>query len=186
MKTKHIIYASLFLLVLSVQHCQCKMDEILPTPIPAPEVLPPVTTIGANTFGCYVDGKLWLPFGSLMTPAIAGNIGGGYINISGARRHIDEPSSTISIIINNGVHDTGLYKLSFISDSVGRVYYYYEIKPNYDSNLYYVDTFHIGSLHILRLDSINHIMSGTFYFDAYNKYLNKTVKITDGRFDYRY
>ena len=44
-----------------------------------------------------------------------------------------------------------------------------------------------GWLHIAYLDTINHIASGTFEFDAVNKNNNKdTVRIRDGRFDAKF
>jgi hypothetical protein len=39
-----------------------------------------------------------------------------------------------------------------------------------------------GELVITRLDTVNMILSGTFWFDAMNM-VNETVKIRDGRFD---
>ena len=115
-----------------------------------------------------------------------GSYGVGGINISAKKNSSSEPLSGISIQMRNYIFDTGLYSISFHSNKEGAAFYYYNLLDTYDSNQYNVDTVHSGSLHLLRLDSINHVVSGTFYFDAYNKYLNKTVKITDGRFDYHY
>lgn len=42
-----------------------------------------------------------------------------------------------------------------------------------------------GRINILRLDTINYIIAGTFYFDAVNKE-GDTIKVTDGRFDLKY
>ena len=44
-----------------------------------------------------------------------------------------------------------------------------------------------GWLHIQFLDTIKHIASGTFEFDAVNEINNKdTVKVREGRFDIKF
>lgn len=42
-----------------------------------------------------------------------------------------------------------------------------------------------GTFNISRLDTINDIIAGTFSFDAKDSVENKTIKITEGRFDLR-
>jgi len=42
-----------------------------------------------------------------------------------------------------------------------------------------------GELWVKKLDTINQIVSGTFWFNAVNSN-NDTIKITEGRFDMRY
>ena len=173
--------------MLCLQQCDCKKSDVIPTPQPTPEVLPPITTTGANTFGCYVDGKLWLPFGGVTYPDLVGTYGSGHIYIYADRNHINEVNSTFTIEINKGVYAKGMYNLSFKNSLEGNSWYAYYIYNGLpDSNRYFVDTVNTGTLNLLRLDTISFIMSGTFQFNGYNKYLNKTVKITDGRFDIRY
>jgi hypothetical protein len=36
------------------------------------------------------------------------------------------------------------------------------------------------------LDSIRHYMAGEFSFTLYNRFLSKSVKVTNGRFDFKY
>jgi hypothetical protein len=51
MKTKLLIFSLSFFLI---QGCSPSDDEFIPT-------LPPISQTGANTFGCFIDGKLLVP-----------------------------------------------------------------------------------------------------------------------------
>ena len=63
-------FSLLWLLCLPVlQTC-----SLLPKPEPT---LPSETQIGANTFGCLVNGKLWLPVFSIGSPGLTTSFAGG-------------------------------------------------------------------------------------------------------------
>jgi len=144
--------------------------------------LPPITTWGANTFGCLVNGNVWLPYSYLQGGInyalwVGGAIPGSYyknqtISIT-ANNTKTSPTSTFDIVIFN-LKDTGTYEIqNTLSD--GLTYS--------DGTIDYapVDTF--GTVKILRLDTIADIVSGTFSFRGTNTQFNKTVNITNGRFD---
>ncbi|MEI6509304.1 MAG: DUF6252 family protein, partial [Bacteroidota bacterium] len=128
-------------------------------------------TNGAGTFGCRVNGKVWLPQ-SGRYPGVSADLIGNQIQISGYNTNSDE---WIGITINP-VSDTCYYKF-----------------PKYDlikaSGLYLnnkdfiTDSLKKGYIHYLRVDYNQGVFSGIFEFDTYSTNKNDTIHITDGRFD---
>jgi len=51
-----------------------------------------------------------------------------------------------------------------------------------DLNGIKTDTINSGTVEIIKFDTVNHIISGTFEFTVYNAACD-TIKITEGRFD---
>jgi hypothetical protein len=149
------------------------------------EQLPPATQTGAQTFGCLIDGKPFIPdnFGSGRPSAFYQFVGGAYTSvIKGARRN-DEPSISISIgaldiegfseqeyllTIEQSENFYGLYLLDggIVLDASTNI-----SKP--------------GKLNITRFDDKAFIISGTFEFTVLDND-GKEIKITDGRFDLNY
>ena len=176
MKTKHIIYTLLFLLVLSVQKCQCKKDDPTPTPIPQPipcdTCLPAITTTGQNTFGCRVNGKVWLPQKGSFQPAVNIDILGNQIGIDGYNS-VNDVWLGMSL---SPIYDTCYFK--FPTQSLNKS------QGKYLTNKYYItDTLNTGYIHFTRVDFKQGVFSGTFAFDTYSNDKKDTIHITDGRFD---
>ncbi len=169
-----------------------------------PTELPPITTEGNNTFGCYVDGELLVPY---PRKAIKDNFGGFYYSGKwGIEYHgtfdmfatmygiQERERKVVNIRLDRRIFDVGEYllysdslrngntlitqynnaSLRVYDESGSRVFESWRV-PNPNS----------GRLNILRLDTLNRIMAGTFYFDAVNKE-GDTIKVTDGRFDLKY
>jgi hypothetical protein len=169
--------------LISICGCSCKEDP----PTPAEPTLPPVTQTGENTFGCFVNGELWLPKGNIQTPALNGDYYQQYIQINANRVgqnpfsaiHLDfgTVTSDTSFIIHNYLDTTSLqyfyYNSSYLSQS-GPIQDFYAILPN------------SGQLTLIKLDTVNRIMAGTFFFTAVDTVNNDTVMIEDGRFDIHY
>jgi len=200
MKTKLLPFFLISLLpFLGSMRCNTN-DDIVFKP-KRPTELPPITTEGKNTFGCLVDGELLVPY---PRKAIKDNFGGLYYSgvwgenhgslemfaamdgIQGRERNV------INLNLFRRVFDVGEYLLFtdsaipnsqfianetrlFIRDEAGKTVFESYRVPNPNS----------GLINILRLDTINYIISGTFYFDAVNKE-GDTIKVTDGRFDLKY
>ena len=152
------------------------------------EKLPPITQTGANTFGCLVDGKAWLPNGS--KPQTGGpniqvyidpTFQGGRFSITGHQYNI--PDSYIAIGSANCTSG-GIFNFSN-SATVGS--YYKTILGSLPCQLSSTDagTFKIGFLNITKYDLTAGIFSGTFEFKLFNPQIlcSDTVRITDGRFD---
>jgi len=150
------------------------------------EKLPPATQTGAQTFGCLIDGKAFVPpkfgknspnafyqfVGSAYTLSIYGGTSGGP-NLKG---------------INIGCLDLPLTQQTT-----------YQLKEALTNN--YFGRYSIGggityrgtsttefpgTLIITRFDPSNFIISGTFSFKAKEIDTGETVEITEGRFDMQY
>ncbi|MCO6494714.1 MAG: hypothetical protein J5I91_03405 [Bacteroidetes bacterium] len=167
-----------------------------------PTELPPITTEGKNTFGCYVDGELLVPF---PRKAIKDNFFAFYygekwedlngtLEIGGTMK--GENSSEfkhIRLYLYKRIFDKGEHVL-YIDSSNGSSAFFSSnnlralIKDqsgNTTFDSWGVPNPDCGRMNILRLDTVARIVSGTFYFDAINKE-GDTVKVTDGRFDFTY
>ncbi len=171
----------ILLLIFSVINLQSSCKEpITPEPQPVlPDSLPPITTEGKNTFGCLVNDTLWLPSKRFDTPFA--DYKEGMLIVYADKYSFNTPINTVSISTGyNTIKDTGKYKLSLYSNT--KIGSFYSIKEKY----YFTDNTHIGELTILKLDSINRIVSGTFYFTGFDKNTGDSVSIKDGRFDIHY
>lgn len=189
--------ATIFLLSVVLSLASCSKDH-------APQdQLPAVTTIGANTAGCYINGELLVPkngsqaIGTSPSYGLtsgAGNnfhpptIGGDYFYIRIANLH-DSGGDGIYLHINNMTMGVGIYN---IGQSNGE---YYTDGPNnpqvivhtYDGvNLgkTYYSGANAGTIKITRFDYTNGIYSGVFSLQVYNKDNPiEKIQISDGRFD---
>jgi Family of unknown function (DUF6252) len=156
----------------------CKKDD-----------LPKPTQIGADTLGCKVNGKVWIPDGVPGVPPIPPVSGGYqyknevYIRAYKGKGNTDQ---TIKIFLKN-VTKPGIYSLNYDTG-----YFPQAASPEnhatYSSR--YPDSFYGttaqvgGTVTITRADTVAKIVSGTFSFTAVDKDGNQ-VKITSGRFDVR-
>ena len=151
--------------------------------------LPPETQTGANTAGCLVNGKVFLPKQEGLNPAlvcnyefidgefffnlvIRDNRGQGVKTLSVRTQRIDlEAGSTYILNIDNTI------SIDFTGG--GGVY---SINA---SDFFYTNTIKTGELKITRLDLQNSIISGTFWFDAVNE-AGELVEVREGRFDVQF
>ena len=141
---------------------------------PEPE-LPPITTTGENTFGCLINGELWLPKGSFPNvPALTADWNNGGFGIN-ANRKLDSDFSTIEL---GGFNFFGPQKLNLSGDTAHAYFFNNSCEYNRDS-------ISVGEINLTYLDTINRIMSGTFWFKASASGC-ETFEVTDGRFDINY
>ncbi len=125
------------------------------------EVLPAETQTGKQTFGCLVNGQVWLPKGKSLQPGLTASIQFDILNLSASKG--DE---FIGIGIRN-LNGTGSYNL-----------------VDFDSLYAKGDSVYnriSGVVLITRYDTVNQILSGTFNFKASND--KDIINITEGRFD---
>jgi hypothetical protein len=166
-----LLAASLFLLAAS-----CKKDDPLNT-----NKLPPATTSGKNTFGCKVNGEVWIAHiegGVFDFPIYAihdtGWPGCDQLLVVGKRKYDEQADISENIALNLWCPKLEENQLSYhpsaFLDFLG-------------CGDYYLDTLSSHILFITKLDSINYIASGTFEFTAINDDCNDTLRITEGRFD---
>ena len=162
----------IFIVFFLIQFTGCKKADILP----------PLTTHGANTFGCKVNGKDFTVSGNQRT-----NLNSNGVTFI--------PKSVFGMVYIDASGDQILYNIEIkfhFFDTLGT----YPIQGTYPfeayfwdntngtiptgSNQYKTDSTHDGSIKIVYYDGS--VISGTFAFDAVNAAGN-IVHITDGRFD---
>jgi len=190
----------LLLLYISLITLSCNKDEeetFTPT-------LPPITTTGENTFGCYIDGNLLIPRdgeGSF-------NLASHGVNYYASGDYPDYNSH--AIIAHNYKDNAGLMQIQIIGlYEFGE--YVHQIKdsncqdwvggnPNPTINLfcrwkdknseeikYYCSIENTGYLEIIKLDIPNRIVSGTFSCKVVNQNNpDDVIEITKGRFDFNW
>lgn len=148
--------------------------------------LPPATQVGANTFGALVNGQVWVPAGNNGTANLTISFDPGFINgalnVGGYRitdsdvshrsilgfwvDHLNNYSFPHNFLVNEGDSDQGFaftgYSCQFSTLQ----------PPGVGS----------GSITITRLDTVQKIISGTFYGILTQPGCD-TVHIEDGRFD---
>ena len=146
--------------------------------------LPPETTTGAMTFGCKVNGKVFVPKGSIDGPAITAQYiflgngfgGGWWLNLSAVNRYESKGvyfrTDTLLLLENNVYSFKREKGYPSAEYAMGLIDYFME---NNDT----------GNIIITRHDLNQRILSGRFSFTATSNDGQK-VNITDGRFDVRY
>ncbi len=152
-----------------------KKDDDQPT-----DKLPPATMTGANTFGCLVNGEVWLPHtGSIWDEALNVKHDRGWVGC-------DQLAIGVKKITSTNVNIYQTFNINVWCPVVGAnttspsngIFIDFE-----DCGNYRVDTLSPHVVNITKLDTINFIASGTFYFTAINDDCLDTIRITEGRFD---
>jgi len=156
-------------------------------------VLPPITQIGANTFGCKINGQVWVPHYQcdsycMGCVELADNIRPVYstsmfpLRFSMQAGKSEAPYSGIFSIGPASLRGltmedlSYIYKVGNVFDSLGIDFITnsgYYTPPNGDPN---------NIFQITKLDTVNKIISGIFSFTLYSSFTDSVV-ITDGRFD---
>ena len=181
----------LYLCLATLTQCsKCKKDD----PQPGPEAavaLPPETQTGAGTFGCLVNGQIFvclyptLRKGDWMSPTRF-SLGTG-INLNGQR---DAQSVTLISIINGQLQNNQTFLLvsaatpfpiftpginQFVSSASG------DKRCYYSGN--YIKT---GQVELVKFDPFARIAAGRFAFKLYEPGGCDTLRITQGRFDVKF
>lgn len=173
-----------FILLFLLTSCDPKEDS---------RTLPPITTTGENTFGCYVNGVLVTPrdgpAGLNSQPAKGMKIASGN-SIDKVEYHEirvrDWKSGTRGIV--RIYFEPALYKLGAGTYTVqsnredtpnGKPIVLLTIRLHDE---WYNSIAGTGEVNLLRVDSVNRIVSGTFSCEAVAD-PNNRIKITEGRFD---
>tara|TARA_R110001583_G_scaffold185065_1_gene344967 strand:- start:914 stop:1444 length:531 start_codon:yes stop_codon:yes gene_type:complete len=150
--------------------------------------LPPETQTGANTVGCLVNGKVFLPHAEGINSPVNCFYqfvnGEFYFNLHFADLRgvistdvvVQTSKITLEVgktyILNKNIVDDGDFTGGgvFAPPSIIR---------------FYTTTIKTGELRITRVDVQNSILSGTFWFDAVNT-KEEIAEIREGRFDWNY
>ena len=179
-KKSNMLFSVFMLYSFYIFFCSCEKNS---TPNPMPQ-LPPITMDGKNTFGCKVNGDIFLPykpFGDLTTGPIL-----NFYYTAAKELYIAARANQITYFESVKVYaicpDTGIFNIVikpgddvFYSNKSGE-YHDYELS---DSNSY-------NLIRILKLDTLKYIIAGTFQFTGYDPIKKDSVYITEGRFDIKY
>ncbi|TKC00740.1 DUF6252 family protein [Pedobacter cryophilus] len=158
---KYLKSLSLFLFIsfLLFTGMQCEKDETNKE-----EVLPAETQTGKGTFGCLVNGEVWLPRGKFPYAGLTTTIQFNILSIGASKSN-----TGISFGVRNMV-DVGTYNLSLDINFV---------EYSVDTKIFKITE---GILTVTKYDKVNQIISGKFWFKAKSS-SGEIVEITEGRFD---
>ena len=166
----------------------CKKDPP-PNPEPTEPVMPPLTHQGLNTFGCYIDGELFVANEGESVWSV-GAVSGGFnedtrlLNLQGTR-YSGENKKEFIYIFADVLDSEGEYEFKVYEDGTSGYSGFYNERCDY----YYQDIPDLGKLNITHLDEEQNIIAGTFYMNLINENCeagDTLMKITEGRFDFRY
>lgn len=166
----------LFLLLPLLLAASCGKEDDDSTPS---DKLPPATMTGENTFGCLVNGEVWLPHTEAFWDSPLSVVHDTYwvgcdqLKI-GARK--DNPNVGSPNILQSFSINVWCPKLG--DNDVQAVFW-----DNEGCGIYRLDSISPHILKITKLDTINFIAAGTFSFTVINQDCQDTLRITDGRFD---
>jgi hypothetical protein len=168
---------------------QCEKDQN----IPEIDKLPLATQIGADTFGCMVDGKAFMPrksgwFGGPVLLAqyqyltLNGKTGNYFMLTADDQKTYPNEIRGVSL----SAQCVDLEPKTYVLDEYNTLFKlagkYDILDESLNFNRFYTNLINKGELTITRFDDINQIMSGTFWFDAVNDKGDK-VEVREGRFD---
>jgi hypothetical protein len=180
-----ILYFALLATVLLGAQCKKPKGEY---PI---DLLPPETQTGANTFGCLVNGKAFVPRGPSLSPIlfcyyqyIVDNSSNGYY-LGLAAKDNKNPEDVISVgiytdslALSEGTHLLG-------DNKKGNYFGKFVQVNSQGSKILYTSSRLPGSIVITKYDPVKHILSGRFSFTVIAD-SGDSIRVTDGRFDVRY
>jgi len=165
-------------LAMAAMFCTCSKDKLSPL-----EQLPPITSHGANTFGCLLNGE----------PVVFTNpkqISYGLIGDYDSTGQLPLDSFDMWLVFENGSHTVNLFLNNPLKKSEWRLdqntqLYPSELKPK---NYIMVDGMTSSSstkgLFVSKnLKSTLPVFSGTFEFECANPKSCQSLKVTDGRLD---
>ncbi len=155
--------------------------------------MPPITTTGEKTLGCYVNGKLWVAFNNpqFFDPNARSPITCGYYddfgdtNLFFVTAYLDYDNiyqeMGFSITLDKGI---GKYPMKKRPVNDDRFVDYNIVDPN-QCAAYQLDETKSNQVEITFLDQQERIAAGKFEMTVYNQ-CGDTLKITDGRFDVKF
>lgn len=194
-----VIISLLFISIISCKKEQPVVDQL--------SLLPPITSNGANTFGCLIDGLAYLPKGSnsgCTNPFATPPIELVFRDSGIAQIDFNNASSTCSFSPENFLlrFHIANYKSLKNGDSymwresnwgTGSNFPFYQnyiVGSIYDDSLkipYWFNSYYnSGSTFINKIDTSNRIISGTFQGKLKMRDGTREKNITNGRFDIKW
>jgi len=169
----YLIVALFSFILFSIGGCEKEKEE--------PQ-LPPITQTGKGTFGCLVNGEIWLPKFTVSFPPIP-KVSAELMREDNYGKWVFGAAQGNASSFYFSIYEDSLKegKINIPTDELREIGLYFFSK-NFEESLFSWRTELPGELIITKLDTVNKILSGTFWFDAVNR-INDTINIRDGRFD---
>lgn len=146
--------------------------------------LPPLTQVGSNTLGCYVDNSTWTPSGRGVAGSVYASQGGFLRNPSGGLDISIKAYSggdTLQFVLR-GISTVGTFTLSALpGDTAGNFGAY----CNPQQDCFTTDAQHTGKVQITYADTSKGIVAGTFEMELFQPHTELRKQITKGRFDFK-
>jgi hypothetical protein len=175
-----ILYEKALICLVSLSLLSVRCD-FLQIDDPKPE-LPPITITGENTFGAIVNGKVWVPISKLNQRAIhqTSDLLQFFAELESGKNEIDQ---NINIVISGEPVIPAIYHFDSKSNTTDRIFEWQDDITGCDYSFRINNsTQYLGKLEILKLDNVNHIVSGTFEFTISVDGC-PDVQVEQGRFD---
>ena len=165
-----------------------------------PDTLPPITQIGANTFGCKINGQVWVPY----FPCSEDPSGCSELAFTVTQLYPPDTLNPLSFGLEGGNVENGhtYLGISCLGDSdynitgktgtisqTGNHWDSLSVTYICDSGFYFSSGYRTGyhtpgdNVTITKFDPVKRIISGTFSCTLYGG--NSPIVITDGRFDFK-
>jgi len=173
------------LLIFFALTLSCCDKDNEPRPIAEIDKLPPATQTGADKIGCLLDGKAFLPgkYNNATNCYYQFTNGGYYFHVSLSYTVYGSTNNILTgLAVNSGgvpISEGTILILKENTQNSPSGFYQYQYYPTYTTST------ETGELKITKLDPVNYIVSGTFWYNI-KDYQGNLHKITDGRFDMHY
>jgi hypothetical protein len=177
-KKHHTMKTYLILLLTTFFFFSCEDPD--PYKDPDNVKLPPITMEGKNTFGCKVNGKVWVPYqdqSGLFTPTLEVIEDNGFYRFEARKFIKKEKIDELLTFSCSAIKPEHLTDYSAVFSNLTRIDSC--ISNEYRNNI-------VGKIQILFLNESSRIISGTFDFPLLINSCKDTISITDGRFDLKF
>jgi hypothetical protein len=177
MKKTTIFISLIALYYLGTSVTGCKKENIEPK-----RELPPITSKGLNTFGCLIDGELFLfedVFELFADTKMHYTVYRDSLLEISAKERSSNSSVYLETIYHRGQKTINLYNPNAYAE--GRITQYINFSTKLGGARYFIIKNDLGKLRLIRDDDI--AIAGTFSFDAIGEDFGDTIRITEGRFD---
>jgi hypothetical protein len=170
----------LFLLLLLPALCWTACEKSIFNPQPAAKVLPPITTTGAGTFGCKINGEVFLhtpkPFDDHIT--VYYDDFRDYFYLNATESIGGQYNRTMHLyvheILSEGIYQFHDLNYTSYNDSCMTIF-------GLDKDQLLLDE--LNQMEIIHFDPEARIISGIFQFTVVSEVCQDTFRITEGRFD---
>ncbi len=144
--------------------------------------LPPATMVGAQTIGCLMNGHAWP---SESVDFLGSGYAKGIFEIDCAVLYPGTAATKTGVYmrVEYKIFGPGYYVIPFDGGGMNDEFKALYRDVPYDS---YFTQGGYAILNITRLDTINHYMAGTFEYNVYAFTKTDLLRVTNGRFDYKY